>query len=149
MSERHASASELELYVIEALDPITAAEIESHVMECEACAERLAGEARLEMAFEQVAANAASDARPANVTKLHARRSLVHRGTVTIACALGGAVSLAAAWLLWISPGGAPAEHVHGAGGQDVAVHHDSYLDDASGTTASLDARLRDGLDGG
>ena len=51
----HASSGDLELYVIGALDPVSAARVEAHVCDCDACAAVLAGEARLEMAFEQIA----------------------------------------------------------------------------------------------
>ena len=151
MSERrHATASELELYVIDALDPLSAAEVEAHVAMCEDCAAALAGESRLEMACEELAVSIDRPVRAHVPTT--AKRGLVHRRAVTLACAVGGALSIAAAWLLWLSPGGGTmnsGEHALGAGAQDVAAHRDSYLDDASGTTASLDARFRDGLDGG
>ena len=152
---RHATASELELYVIDALDPLSAAEVEAHVALCEACALALEGEARLEMAFEELGAAVITVDSPARARAAVAKRGVVHRRAVTMACAMGGALSLAAAWLLWLSPGGGGAgagaggDHALGAGAQDVAAHRESYVDDASGTTASLDARFRDVLDGG
>jgi anti-sigma factor RsiW len=149
----HATASELELYVIDALDPLSAAEVEAHVSACEACALALAGEARLEMAFAQVADSQGGAERSLRAHAVSSKRGVVHRRAVTMACAMGGALSLAAAWLLWLSPGGGGAgtsgDHALGAGAQDIAAHRDSYVDDASGTTASLDARFRDVLDGG
>lgn len=150
--KRHATASELELYVIDALDPLSAAEVEAHVALCEECALALAGEARLEMAFEELGAAVITVASSARAHAPSTKRGVVHRRAVTMACAMGGALSLAAAWLLWLSPGGgagAGGDHALGAGAQDVAAHRESYVDDASGTTASLDARFRDVLDGG
>ena len=154
MTTLHPMASDLELYVMGALDAVTGARVEAHVAECDACAEALAHEARLEMAFEQiahepetgvrlVAAKRAAAARAGTAAVSEAAR------TVTFACALGGALSIAAAWFLWVSP--IPHEtqeglHLLGAPTHDVGGDAES----GSGSTASFDAtRLSAGLDGG
>jgi len=145
MNAVHASARDLELYVIGALDPASAARVEAHVCDCEACAASLAGEARLEMAFEQIAIGLDPDrsqVRRAVAKRDAASRAVVtHRRTVTIACALGGALSIAAAWFLWVTP--AP-QDARALGAPTVDVNAD-----AETTTASLDAMKTAGLDGG
>jgi hypothetical protein len=52
---RHPTAREFELYVLGALDPAAVPSFEAHCAACAGCAAGLAGEARLELAFEQVA----------------------------------------------------------------------------------------------
>ena len=151
MSTVHPMASDLELYVMGALDAATGARVEAHVAECDACAAALAHEARLEMAFEQIAHAPETGVRlVAQKRDAAARAGTAHRRTVTFACALGGALSIAAAWFLWVSPvpqmpqdGG----HVLGAPAYDIGADAES----GSGTTASLDAMrfLSAGLDGG
>ena len=150
MTTLHPMASDLELYVMGALDAVTGARVEAHVAECSACAEALAHEARLEMAFEQIAHEPETGVRLVAAKRAAAARAgTAHRRTVTFACALGGALSIAAAWFLWVSP--MPHEtqeglHVLGAPTHDVGGDAES----GSGSTASLDAmRLSAGLDGG
>ncbi len=151
MSTLHPVASDLELYVMGALDPATAARIEAHVGECEACAAALAHEARLEMAFEQIAHAPETGVRIVAAKRdAAARAATAHRRTVTFACALGGALSIAAAWFLWVSPVPQDSVHVLGAPTHDVGADAES----ACGSTASLDARpsivgMSAGLDGG
>jgi hypothetical protein len=122
---RHATARELELYVLGALDAERVDAFEAHCAACDACAAGLAGEARLETAFEQVQhrATALSVRRPAR------------------ALAYAGVLAMAAAVLLWAGRGSMAAS---GAGDGTAAVGHRAPLDDG----AILDART-DALDGG
>ena len=141
MTTLHPMASDLELYVMGALDAVTGARVEAHVAECDACAEALAHEP--ETGVRLVAAKRAAAARAGTAAVSEAAR------TVTFACALGGALSIAAAWFLWVSP--IPHEtqeglHLLGAPTHDVGGDAES----GSGSTASFDAtRLSAGLDGG
>ncbi len=146
MSARHRTAAELEAYVMGALGGQAAEELEAHAAECELCAAALAREARMEMAFEQVAKQAA--AQPVLVLA-RARRAAAYGAA--------GVVSLAAAVLLWVGAGGAA---VHGGrhtasgratsvgvgepGGEGTPVLQSSGRDGA----VILDAR-NDALDGG
>ena len=57
----HLNKSDVELYVINALAQSRAAEVESHVACCEACADALAREAQLEMALEILAERTSFD----------------------------------------------------------------------------------------
>lgn len=140
----HPSLNDLEHYVMGALDAVAAARVEAHVGECERCAAALAHEASLELAFEQVA-RAIELGHPA-VTRTAAKRDaaarakVAHRRTVSLACALGGALSIAAAWFLWVSPIPPDGMRTHGAPVVDVG---------ADAETASLDAMKSAGLDGG
>lgn len=125
MSTRHATSAELELYVLGGLDAARAERVEAHCVECAPCAAALAGEARLETAFEQIAARSvrASMMRPARAATYGAASLL----------------AVAAATAIWV--GHAPVGT--GAGeGTASAPHH--ALDDG----AILDAR-NDALDGG
>ena len=111
-----------------ALDPDRIESFEAHCAECDACAAALAGEARLEVAFEQVAR------RPVRVASSRPLRAAAYGAA--------GLVAMAAAVVLWFghSPTGATAA---AAGeGATPAVHH--AMDDG----AILDAR-NDALDGG
>jgi anti-sigma factor RsiW len=126
MSGRHATSAELELYVLGALDAARVQEFEAHCAACDACAAALAGEARLEVAFEQVARRSV--------------RVAVVRPLRVAAYGAAGLVAMAAAMLLWFghtSAGGAAAGE-----GTSSMVHH--AMDDG----AILDAR-NDELDGG
>jgi anti-sigma factor RsiW len=143
----HPIASDLELYVMGALDPVTASRVEAHIADCEACASALAHEAALEMAFEQIArAPETSVKLVAQKRDAAAKAGSMHRRTVSIACALGGALSIAAAWILWVSPVPPDAVRVLGAPTYDVGADAESG---SSNTTASLDAMRSAGLDGG
>lgn len=51
MSKRHTTDSDLEMYVLGALPPRRRAEVEQHVQGCTQCGDRLAREARLEVAL--------------------------------------------------------------------------------------------------
>jgi hypothetical protein len=59
----HPSAMDLEAYVTAGLERTRALDVEDHVAECAACAEALAGEARLEIAMGELAQFRAGDAR--------------------------------------------------------------------------------------
>ncbi len=124
---QHVSQRALEGYVIGALSELECAELEAHVIECEACAARLAREASLELAFTAVAAR--GEERP--------RR--VH----LIAPALGATLAMAAAVLLWVLPRGEASEqHPQTADDQAPSVV-DTYGDaSATGITASLETQV-------
>jgi anti-sigma factor RsiW len=124
MSGRHATVAELELYVLGAIDADRIEAFEAHCAECDACAAALAGEASLEIAFEQV-------------TRRGARVQVV-RPLRAVAYGAAGVLAMAAAVLLWI--GHTPAA---GAGEGTAAASH-APMDDG----AILDAR-NDALDGG
>ncbi len=126
MSGRHATAAELEHYVLGALDAGRVEEFEAHCAECEACAAALAGEARLEVAFEQVARRPTRIPQPAAAS--------VRAATYGAA----GLLAMAAAMLLWL---GHTPPHA-GSGEASAAMSH--AMDDG----AILDAR-NDALDGG
>ena len=122
----HATAAELELYVVGALDADRIESFEAHCASCDACAAALAGEASLELTFEQVARRS---------SRVHASRPLR-----AVAYGAAGVLAMAAAVLLWIGHTQAAAA---GAGEGTAAVRH-ATMDDA----AILDAR-NDALDGG
>jgi anti-sigma factor RsiW len=126
MSHRHATSAELELYVLGGLDPERAAVVEEHCASCDACARALAGEASLEVAFEQVARRAES-------------APVVVRPVRAAAYGAAGLVAMAAAVLLWF--GRAAATPTTGEG--TAAAAHHSMQDGAI-----LDAK-NDALDGG
>jgi hypothetical protein len=128
MSARHATAAELELYVLGALDADRVESFEAHCAECDACAAALAGEASLEIAFEQVQERAS-------------RVQPVRRPLRAFAYGAAGVLAMAAAVLLWIGHGSMPG--APGAGEGTAAIGH-APLDDG----AILDAR-NDALDGG
>ena len=126
MSGRHATSAELELYVLGALDAHLLSAFEEHCAACDPCAAALAGEASLEIAFEQVGQRAA---------RVQAARPLR-----AVAYGVAGVVAMAAGVLLWI--GHTPAAAA-GAGEGTAAMGH-APMDDG----AILDAR-NDALDGG
>jgi anti-sigma factor RsiW len=134
MSHRHATSAELELYVLGGLDPERAAVVEEHCASCDACARGLAGEARLEVAFEQVVRRAC----PARA-ETGDRAPVVARPVRAAAYGAAGLVAMAAAVLLWF--GRAAATPTTGEG--TAAAAHHSMQDGAI-----LDAR-NDALDGG
>jgi anti-sigma factor RsiW len=127
MSTQHATSAELELYVLGALETAHAEKVEAHCAACDRCAAALAGEARLETAFEQVAARSV---RPPVARPLRA----AGYGVV-------GLVAMAATFLIWFGhvPGPSPAVE-----GTPAAALHP--MDD--GPSPILDAR-NDSLDGG
>jgi hypothetical protein len=80
----------VELYVIGALSPLEAAAVEEHVLECAACEAALAREAAVEMDLARIAQA------PPRVVRRLPRRMLM---------AGAAGVSVAAAWLLFLTPG--------------------------------------------
>jgi anti-sigma factor RsiW len=126
MSGQHATSAELELYVLGALDADRIESFEAHCAACDACAAALSGEAKLEIAFEQVSRRVA--------------RVQVLRPVRAVAYGAAGLVAMAAAALLWIghAPGTAAA-----AGEGTASVSRAPASDGAI-----LDAR-NDALDGG
>jgi predicted anti-sigma-YlaC factor YlaD len=149
MKQEHVAVAELELYVMGALDEVRAARVEEHAGACAACGEALAREARLEMAFEQIAERMSHPPAVATVRALPKRRPMV-----TVGYAFAGAAAMAAGVLLWVGrvtidrhPAGGAAV---GAPAIDGAPAHVAPLEDAANSTASFDAmRTRDELDGG
>ena len=136
MSHRHATSAELELYVLGGLDPERAAVVEEHCASCDACARGLAGEARLEVAFEQVAR---AERAPVAARRRGGEAVPVLGGLRAAAYGAAGLVAMAAAVLLWF--GRAAATPTTGEG-TAAAAHH--TMQDG----AILDART-DALDGG
>jgi anti-sigma factor RsiW len=154
MNADHVALSDLELYVIGALDVARQAEVEHHVSGCAACAAALAREARLETAFAQIAE------RPSRPNAAPVRRTARHRPLLAVGSAVVGALSMAAAVLVWV--GRATAIDMHPAGGPSLGAHavdiprpvhplrRARRLEDASESTASIDAMCSlDDLDGG
>jgi anti-sigma factor RsiW len=139
----HLPESELELYVIDGLDAIRAARVEAHVAECGACATALAHEARLELSFARVAA---ADERAAREAARKSAARVRHPKVVAAACAFGGALSLAAAWLVWV---GAPVDAARP--GAFVEPETTQSVRDADGVTVSAvdEPHAHDLLDGG
>jgi hypothetical protein len=126
MSGRHATAGELELYVLGALDAGRVDSFEAHCAVCDRCAAALSGEASLEIAFEQVAARTA--------------RGALVRPLRAVAYGAAGVMAMAAAALLWI--GRSPAVAV--GAGEASAAGRRAPMDDG----AIFDSR-NDALDGG
>lgn len=126
MSARCTTAAELELYVMGALDASLVEDVETHCASCERCAAALAGEAQLEVAFEQIAS------RPVRIAAARPARAAAY-GVV-------GLLAVAAAAVLWM--GHTPASTGPTAAGEGTPVQH--AMEDG----AILDAR-NDALDGG
>jgi predicted anti-sigma-YlaC factor YlaD len=141
VSSIHLSEPELELYVIDGLDAIRAARVEAHVSECESCAASLAREARFELSFTQLAY---ADER---ITREAARKSAarIRHPRVVAAGACGGAVSLAAAWLMWV---GAPVDASRAGAFVEPEIQN---VRDADGVVVSAvdEPHAHDLLDGG
>jgi len=126
MNGRHATAAELEGYILGSLEASRIPAIEDHCAECDVCAAALAGEARLEVAFEQVARQ------PSRIATARPLRAAAYGAA--------GLAAMAAAVLLWFSH--APTTATAAGEGSTATVHH--AMDDG----AILDAR-NDALDGG
>jgi|SRR5215467_8515601 len=158
MSEPHVSSTDLELYVIDALEPVRAAEVERHVASCAACERALMGEARLELAFEQLARPNGHDA--GRVAALNPKKSARVVRAAPFAGGAVGALAMAAAAVLWIAP--AATRHAAGASAlappPSVAAELDSAareeaprgkVGDAAPTARLDGTRGSDELDGG
>jgi ferric-dicitrate binding protein FerR (iron transport regulator) len=128
MSGRHATAGELELYVLGALDAGRVDSFEAHCAVCDTCAAALSGEASLEIAFEQVAARTA--------------RGAAVRPWRAVAYGAAGVMAMAAAALLWI---GRSSPAVAVGAGEATAAGRRAPMDDGA---IIFDAR-NDALDGG
>jgi anti-sigma factor RsiW len=160
MSERHVPSSDLELYVIDGLDPVRAAQVEEHVGRCAACEAALLSEARLELAFEQVARAPISIATREGPRHLEAQARSIRksvRRAIPVAGGIVGALAMAAAAVLWLGPQPAGTTG-RSAGAPSVATEIDSsqpardLTDGAVGSTMHFDgshARANDELDGG
>jgi hypothetical protein len=123
MRDHHVSASQLEAYVVGAIDDAAElASVEAHVMACKACEARLQNEARMDMVFEALA----HETRP---RKTHA---------ATFAFA-GTAFAMAAAMILWVLPHGSEAERPQSS---EPPVLTDTNSGDASTVTASLELQV-------
>ena len=120
----HLSADSLEAYVIGALEDTEASAVEQHVAECHACAVRLQREAALEVAFTAVV----TAPKPSRLPRVHAP------------AAVGAALAMAAAMLLWLAPRG---EHAPQSTEEAPPAVVDLGNGDASTTfTASLDLQV-------
>jgi anti-sigma factor RsiW len=126
MSGRHVSSRDLESYVLGSLEADRIEAFEAHCAECDACAAALAGEAQLEVAFEQIA-------------KQPTRIVATPRPLRAAAYGAAGLVAMAAAVVLWF--GHSPTSTASSEG-TAAAAHH------AMGDGAILDAK-NDALDGG
>ncbi len=161
MSELHVRAhvgkADFEAYVINALALERAAEVEDHVARCEACAEALAREARLELAMELVvervevapAASRAEGFRAAAAPPGVVRRVRPSRGqrvaSGPLASIVVGSLAAAAVVALWMVP-------VSRTEGADEVARHRGVSADASGSMMAADAWQKpdvDTLDGG
>ena len=116
----HVSASQLEAYVIGAIeDAAELTRVEAHVMACKTCEARLQNEASMEMVFESLA---------------HETRPRKTYGA-TFAFA-GTALAMAAAMILWVLPHGSESERPQSS---EPPVLTDTNNGDASTVTASLE----------
>jgi len=114
----HVSASQLEAYVIGALEGAELTSVEAHVMACKACEARLQNEASMEMVFEALA----NETRP--------------RKTYATTFAFAGtALAMAAAMILWVLPHGSEPQPQS----SEPPVLTDTNGGDASTVTASLE----------
>ena len=141
---QHPSRLDLERYLVEELGAFRAHEIEAHVVACERCSAVLAEEARVEVALHEVARELVAVAGPA--PKADAPTPLRTRSSLAVVAA--GAVSLAAAWVLAVTPvtrGPTRAANARVSGGG--VTECSASASDA--TPAALDGRSMDPLDGG
>jgi anti-sigma factor RsiW len=126
MTALHVTPVELELYVLGGLGPADSERLEAHCGGCRACAVALMSEARLELAFEQVAKRSI--------------RSRMLRPVRTAGYAAAGLLAMAAAVVLWV--GRAPLPATAAGEGMGTASQH------PAADAEILDAR-NDALDGG
>jgi len=129
MSDLHLSVSDLEAFVIGALDPAESARVEAHVAACAECQARLEREARLELAFATVA------------TRTETRRAREEeRPRRALPAAAFGVLAMAAAMALWVTARGA--DETRTPPGDDpaaAAMAPPTISADASSFTASLE----------
>jgi anti-sigma factor RsiW len=156
MTEQHLSPGDLEAFVIDALDAARAAEVEAHVVACPVCSAALAREAELELSLVEVAhavphsrSGLGNERRPQHQAASVSERSGTARPRPAVqpskpasrlgfAVVAAGTLSLAAAWVLLLMPVG-----------RTQPVEPDSYTAAGDATTAALDGRNLDPLDGG
>jgi hypothetical protein len=116
----HVSASQLEAYVVGAIDDdAELIAVEAHVLACKVCEARLQNEARMEMVFEALA----EETKP---KKTYAA-PLAFAGT---------AFAMAAAMILWVLPHNSEVERPQSS---EPPVLTDTNGGDASTVTASLE----------
>jgi anti-sigma factor RsiW len=158
--QAHVAGAELALYVIDGLSPERKDAVESHVLECDACADALGREARVEAALEEVARVAAMAERPsAPVIPLFPAKRPALEGAAPFpvgrrsrwAGGVAGAIAAAAAMVLAFAPATARSEPT-AAGAVPRAALHDAAGDMSGATPGSEvapDFVMRDSLDGG
>ncbi len=123
------SREHLEGYVVGTLDEVDAAALEAHVMECASCETKLQREAALELAFTRVAAHVEHTSRPTRVRRIH----------VALPMVAGAALTMAAAFLLWIVPHADSDAASRAPAAEEPAPQMVESNADASTFTASLD----------
>lgn len=138
MTGEHLVSSALEAYVVGELDAEISALVESHVAVCTGCAGRLAGEARLEVAFAEVADRSVA----------HRERSITRRSSF----AAGVAIAMAASVMLFLAPRGRADETASPATAPSVAFERHTLVEaDASTASAQIegsrDAAMKLGRD--
>lgn len=140
---QHPSRRDLELYIVEELGSSRACEVEAHVVACERCSAALAREARVDVALGEVARELLAVAGPARSSQGQAP-SRTRSGLAVVAA---GVVSLAAAWMLFVTPvmrGTTRTADVRASGGPS---ERSAGVSDA--TPAAPDGSSLDPLDGG
>ena len=118
----HVSASQLEAYVIGALEGAELIAVEAHVMACKACEARLQNEAQMEMVFEALA----HETRPRKT----------YASTFAFA---GTALAMAAAMILWVLPHNTTSDQ---SSEPPVLTDTQNHDGDASTVTASLELQV-------
>ena len=138
MTGEHLVSSALEAYVAGELDAEMSALVESHVAVCGACASQLAGEARLEVAFAEVAERSVAQR----------ERSITRRSSF----AAGVAIAMAASVMLFLAPRGHADETASPATAPSITFERPTLVEaDASTASAQLegsrDAAMKLGRD--
>jgi anti-sigma factor RsiW len=149
MTMPHATASDLGLYVMGALDFADGSRVERHVLECASCAAALAREARLEVALLQIGQRMPAPAAPAIGTPRQPPPNVAALSAVI------GVFATAAALLLWVGrlPSFERSTLRHTpleARSSGIDPPRVPRMQDAAGSTGNLDAMSSlDALDGG
>ncbi len=148
LRDLHVAPADLALYVMGALEGDRGDAVEAHVMACDACAQGLAREARLEAAFDEVARRAVAHAdvrrllpsiATSRVTRRPTRRNGRFMGGVAGALAAAAAIVLMFAETSLADQGGSTAQVRAGA--------YDGAVGDISG--ALIGEVRSEKLDGG
>ncbi len=130
MSElHHIGASELEAYVMGALDAADITRVEAHVEGCARCQSRLEREARLELAFAALATRSEKRARDEE----RPRRALP--------AAAFGVLAMAAAMALWVTARSEDARSIPTGDDPAAAAAPPTVSADAATFTASLETQ--------